>query len=386
MNFDLSNEQKLLQDSVERLVAERYGFEQRRQYARESGGWSRQMWALYAELGLLGLPFSEGDGGFGGSAVDTLLVCEAFGRGLILEPYFATVVLAGTALRCGANAQQRADLIPRIADGSLLLAFAHSERQARYDLANVETRAVQDSHGWRLHGSKCVVWHGDCADKLVVSARTAGQPRDRGGIALFLVDAAAAGITRAGYHTHDGLRAADIQLDDVYISADAVLVEADRGLDVVERVAQYGIAALAAEAVGAMQAALNITVDYLKTRNQFGAPLGSFQALQHRAAEMFVATEQARSIALYAAMMADSSDAEERAKAMAAAKIQIGKSSNFVGKQAIQLHGGIGVTEEYVVGHYFKRLTVMETILGDTDFHLAALARSGGFIAAERDA
>lgn len=385
MNFDLSDEQRLLRDSVDRLIAERYGFEQRRQYARAPQGWSRELWTAYAELGLLGLPFVEADGGFGGTPVETMILFEAFGRGLILEPYFATVILGGGALRCAASAAQRAALIPRIVDGSLLLALAHGERQARYDLSNVETQARRDGDGWLLNGAKSVVWHGDCADKLIVSARVAGAARDRDGIALFIVDAAADGVERAGYRTQDGRRAADIRLCDVRVDADAVLGEPGQGLAIIERVAQYAIAALAAEAVGAMQAALDITVGYLKTRSQFGVTLNTFQALQHRAAEMFIATEQARSIALYAALMADAEDAPERAKALAAAKVQIGKSGNFVGKQAIQLHGGIGVTEEYVVGHYFKRLTVLESQFGDTDFHLAALARAGGFIPAQRD-
>jgi len=385
MNFDLSDEQRLLQDSVNRLIAERYGFEQRNRYAREAEGWSRALWAAYAELGLLGLPFTEADGGFGGTPVETMILFEAFGRGLILEPYFATVVLGGGALRRAASAAQRAALIPAISDGSLLLALAHGERQARHDLSNVETKAQKTADGWVLNGAKSVVWFGDCADQLVVSARTAGTSRDRDGISLFIVDAAAGGVERAGYRTQDGRRAADIRLRDVRIGADALLGEAGRGFEVIEYVAQHAIAALAAEAVGAMQAALDITVGYLKTRSQFGVTLNTFQALQHRAAEMFIATEQARSMALYAALMADSDDATERANALAAAKVQIGKSANFVGKQAIQLHGGIGVTEEYVVGHYFKRLTVLESEFGDTDFHLAALARAGGFISAQRD-
>ncbi len=385
MNFDFSDEQQLIKNSVDRMIAELYGFEQRKLYAQEPDGWSRERWANYAELGLLGLPFAEADGGFGGTSIDMMIVCEAFGRGLILEPYFATVILAGGALRFAANAAQRAALIPAIVGGELLLALAHGERQARYDLCDVLTTAQPNGADWLLNGAKSVVWHGDCADQLIVSARTAGTRRDRSGITLFLVDANDPGLVRANYRTHDGLRATDLQLANILVNPSAVIGEMDKGLDILELVVQHAIAALAAEGVGAMQAALDLSVDYLKTRSQFGVTLNTFQALQHRAAEMFVATEQARSIALYAAMMTDETNPLERSKAMAATKVQIGKSGNFVGKQAIQLHGGIGVTEEYVVGHYFKRLTVMESIFGDTDFHLAALARSGGFIPAVRD-
>lgn len=385
MNFDLNDEQRLLKDSIDRVIADQYGFEQRRHYAREDGGWSRPMWAQFAELGLLALPFDEADGGFGGGAVEKMIVAEAFGRGLVLEPYFATVILAGSALRFGANESQRAQWIPSIVEGSLLLAFAHTEIAARYELAHVATRAQRDGDGWVLSGNKCVVWHGDCAQQLIVSARLQGDVADRDGIALFIVDADAAGITRAPYRTHDGLRAANIALNDVRVSNDALIGAAGDAFPIIERVAHEAIAFMAAEAVGAMEAALQITVDFLKTRQQFGVALSTFQALQHRCAEMFVAAEQSRSMAIFAAMRVADDNAIERAKAMSATKVQIGKAANFVGKQAIQVHGGIGVTEEYVIGHYFKRFTAMETIFGDTDFHLAALAKAGGLIGAERD-
>jgi alkylation response protein AidB-like acyl-CoA dehydrogenase len=314
-----------------------------------------------------------------------MIVAEAFGRGLVLEPYVATVILAGSALRFGASDAQRAQWLPGVIDGSLLLAFAHGEVDARYDLAHVATRAERDGDGWVISGRKAVVWHGDCADKLIVSARVGGDTASPDGIALFMVDAVAAGVSRAPYRTHDGLRAADIGLEEVRVGGDALIGQAGAAFPIIERVSHEAIAFMAAEAVGAMNAALDITVEYLKTRQQFGVVLSSFQALQHRCAEMFVATEQARSIAIFAAMRVADEVAAERARAMAATKVQIGKSANFVGKQAIQVHGGIGVTEEYVIGHYFKRLTVLETIFGDTDHHLAALARAGGLIDAERE-
>jgi pimeloyl-CoA dehydrogenase small subunit len=384
MNFDLNDEQRMLKESIDSVIADQYGFEQRRQYAQDERGFSTAMWNQFAELGLLALPFSEADGGFDAGPVERMIVAEAFGRGLVLEPYFATVILGGGALRFAGNDAQRAQWIPQIVDGSLLLAFAHTEIEARYELAHVSTTAKKDGDGWILNGRKAVVWHGDSADQLIVSARVGGDVADRDGLALFIVDAKAAGVTRAPYKTHDGLRAADIAFDDVRVGADALLGTAGAAFPVIERVAHEAIAFMAAEAVGAMEAALHITVDYLKTRNQFGVTLNTFQALQHRCAEMFVAAEQSRSMAIFAAMSVAGDDAVARAKAMSATKVQIGKSGNFVGKQAIQVHGGIGVTEEYVIGHYFKRLTAMETIFGDTDYHLAALAQAGGLVAAER--
>lgn len=385
MNFDLNDEQRMLKESIDSVIADQYSFEQRRQHAQDSRGWSRTMWSQFAELGLLALPFAEADGGFDGGPVERMIVAEAFGRGLVLEPYFATVILAGSALRFGASDAQRARWVSQVTDGSLLLAFAHGEVDARYDLAHVATTAVRDGDDWLISGRKAVVWHGDCADKLIVSARVSGDTASPDGIALFMVDSDAAGLTRAPYRTHDGLRAADIGLDQVRVGSDSLIGSAGGAYPIIERVSHEAIAFMAAEAVGAMEAALNITVEYLKTRQQFGVVLSSFQALQHRCAEMFVATEQARSIAIFAAMRVDDDNALERTRAMAATKVQVGKSASFVGKQAIQVHGGIGVTEEYVIGHYFKRLTVMETIFGDTDHHLAALARAGGLIGTERE-
>jgi pimeloyl-CoA dehydrogenase small subunit len=387
MDFDLSEQQQLLKESVERLVADRYGFEARKHYACERGGWSRALWAQYAELGLLGLPFAEQYGGFGGGPVETMIVMEAFGRGLVLEPFFATIVLGGGFLRLGGSEAQRAELIPRIAEGKLLLAFAHTERQSRYDLADVATTARHDGGCWVLDGKKGVVLHGDVADKLVVTARVGGSGRrDRDGIGLFLVDAIAPGVSRRGYATQDGLRAAEISLSGVRIGADAAIGKPGAALPLVERVVDGAIAALCAEAVGAMAAMQEMTVDYLKTRTQFGAAIGRFQALQHRAVDMLMALEQARSMALFATMMAESPDAAERRKAIAAAKVQIGRSARFVGQQAIQLHGGIGMTMECKVGHYFKRTTMVDMMFGNADHHLRELARMGGLISSDAPA
>jgi pimeloyl-CoA dehydrogenase small subunit len=381
MDFELSEEQRLLRDSVERLLADRYDFEARKRFARQAGGFSAELWRRYAELGLLALPFAESDGGFGGGCVETMIVMEALGRALALEPYLATVVLGGGFLRLGASAATRRALVPSIASGALKLAFAHSERQARYELADVLTTARNNGTGFVLDGAKSLVLNGDTADKLVVSARLSGAQRDHDGITLFLLDAHTDGVTRRGYSTVDGLRAAEVTLSNVRVDSDALVGEAGRGFALIERVVDIAIAALAAEAVGAMAAMHGLTVDYLKTRKQFGVPIGNFQVLQHRAADMLIALEEARSLTLLAAMMAEDPNPTERCKAIAAAKVQIGRSGRIVGQGAIQLHGAIGMTMENRVGHYFKRVTMIDKLFGDADHHLAVLARMGGLFA-----
>lgn len=382
MDFTFTDEQRLLKDSVERLLADRYGFDARRRFMGEAAGWSGATWRAYADLGLLGLPFEEKYGGIGGGPVETMIVMEAFGRALALEPFFATVVLGGGLVRRGATEAMRAALIPRIAAGDLVLAFAHAERQARYDLADVATTARRDGAGYVLDGAKSLVIHGDSAGKLIVSARLAGDRRDRNGIGLFMVDADAPGLSRRGYPTVDGLRAAEVTLSGVRVDAGSVVGEAGAAFPLIEQAVDAAIAALAAEAVGAMAAMHEMTVEYLKTRRQFGVPIGAFQVLQHRAADMLIAVEQARSMAMFATMMAEDPDPVERRRAMAAAKVQIGRSGRFIGQQAVQLHGGIGMTMEYKVGHSFKRVTMIDTLFGDADHHLAELARLGGLAAA----
>jgi len=378
MDFDLTDEQRLLKDSVDRLIGDQYQFEQRKKFLAMPEGRSGEVWKQYADLGLLGLPFAEQYGGFGGGPVETMIVMEAFGRGLVLEPYFATVVLGGGLLRrAGSQAQQQA-LIPEIAQGRLKLAFAHVERQSRYNLADIATTARQDGAVYVLDGAKSVVLHGDCADRLLVTARISGDRRDRMGIGLFLIDPSAPGVTRRGYPTQDGLRAAELTLTGVQVPADDVVGEAGGALPAIEHVVDEAIAALCAEAVGTMQAMHEITLEYLKTRQQFGRPIGQFQVLQHRSVDMLVALEQARSMAMFAAVMAAEEDAMERRRAIAAAKVQIGRSGKHIGQEAIQLHGGIGMTMEYKVGHYFKRMTMIDMLFGDADTHLAALAQLGG--------
>jgi pimeloyl-CoA dehydrogenase small subunit len=382
VDFSFTDEERLLKESVERLLADRYGFDARQRFMGERTGWSRALWRNYAELGLLGLPFEEKHGGIGGGPVETMIVMEAFGGALALEPYFATVVLGGGLLRRGADEAVRAELIPKIARGDLLLAFAHAERRSRYDLADVATSARRDGGDYVLDGAKTLVIHGDCADKFIVSARLAGARRDCDGLGLFVVDADAAGIARRAYPTVDSLRAAEVTLSGVRVAATQVLGEPGGAFPLIAQVVDAAIAALAAEAVGAMAAMHEMTVEYLKTRKQFGVPIGSFQALQHRAAEMLIALEQARSMAFFATLKAEEPDPTERRRAIAAAKVQIGRSGRFIGQQAIQLHGGIGMTMEYKVGHYFKRVTAINALFGDADHHLAELARLGGLIVA----
>ncbi len=374
MDFDLSDEQRLLQDSVTRLMADRYAFDQRKQYLKTAEGYSTALWSQYAELGLLGLPFAEEYGGFGGGAQEIMLVMQAFGHALTLEPYFATVVLGGTALqRAGSDAQKSA-ILPAIAEGRMKLAFAHSERQARYDLSDVVTTAKPNGNGWVLDGAKSVVIHGDSADKLVVSARTSGERYAEDGITLFVLDANAPGVARRGYATRDELRAADIALGNVQVASGDVLGKVGKGLSVVQRVIEAGIAAIAAESVGAMEAMHSMTLEYSKTREQFGKPIGSYQVVQHRLADMFMTLEQGRSMAMLATMMVDHPDDAERAHKLAMAKVGVGQAGRYVSQSAIQMHGGIGMTEEYAVGHYFRRCMVIERLFGDTAHYLQMLA------------
>ena len=380
MDFDLSEEQRLLKESVDGLLTDFYGFDQRKKYMAETGGWSKAVWTKLAEQGLLGLPFAEADGGFGAGAVETMIVMEALGKALVLEPYLSTVVIAGGFLRHGGSPAQKAAHIGGIIEGAKTFAFAQLEKNSRYDLHDVVTSAKKKGGAYVIDGEKFVVLNGESADTLIVTARTAGSQRDRSGIGVFLVPAGAKGVAKKGYPTQDGLHAADITFTGVEVDADAVIGDPENALSLIERVVDEARTAICAEAVGAMDESLKTTVEYLKTRKQFGVPIGSFQTLQHRAADMFVAVEQARSMSMFATMASDFEDAKERATAVAAAKVQIGKSLKFVGQQSIQLHGGIGMTQEAKIGHYFKRLTMIENTFGDTDYHLRRVTDQGGLV------
>jgi len=371
MDFQPSDDQRLLVESVTRLLADNYGFAQRKTYLAKPEGYSTDMWSKFAELGLLGLPFAEEYGGFGGGAQEVMLVMQAFGRVLVLEPFLSTVVLGGTAIQTAASDAQKKALLPAIAEGGLKLAFAHGERQARYDLSDVVTTAKQVGGGWVLDGSKTVVSHGEAADKLIVSARTSGDRYDEDGITLFLVDTASQGVARRGYATRDETRAADVSLSN---AAGEVLGEVGKGLAIIEKIVEAGIAATAAETVGAMEAMNEMTLEYSKTRVQFGQPIGSYQVVQHRLSDMFMAQEQGRSMAMLATMSVDNADPVERRHDFAMAKVGVGQAGRYVSQSAVQMHGGIGMTEEYAVGHYFRRCMVIERLFGDTAYYLQRLA------------
>jgi len=377
MKFDYSEEQQLVADSVRRFVAQDYGFETRRKIVASPEGWSRAVWAKLAEIGLLGLPFPAEQGGFGGRAVDLMSVMEAMGDALLVEPYLSSVGLAGRLVaRTGSDAQ-RAETIPAVVEGRQVLAFAHTEDGARYDLAHVATRAERSGNGHVIDGTKRVVLHAPCADRLVVSARTSGGDTDAQGISLFLVDAKAAGISMTPYRTLDELRAADVTFKSVHVPDSALLGAAGEALPAIEEAADYATALLCAEAVGALKFACDTTLEYLKTRRQFGMPIGAFQALQHRMVDMVISYEQARSMASLACARVDTEpDARERKRIVSAAKIKIADACRHVSQESVQLHGGMGMSEELKVSHTFRRLTMIARQLGDADHHLERFARN----------
>ncbi|MFA6310925.1 MAG: acyl-CoA dehydrogenase family protein [Sterolibacterium sp.] len=370
MDFNYNEEQLALQDTLRRFISKDYGFEQRRALAKSADGFSRDHWRQFADLGILALPFPEDFGGLNGNAVDSMLVMEMLGRGLVLEPYLATVILCGGLIRDNGSQVQKEALLPAIAGGELLMALAHYEAGGRYETRHVATGAKADGDGFVLNGTKAVVLAGAAAGKLIISARTSGAPNDLDGISLFLVEHNAPGLTVRSYATQDGARAAEINLANVRVTGDALIGAQGAALPMVERACDYAAAALCAEAVGAMAALNEVTLEYLKTRKQFGQPIGRFQALQHRMVDMVVATEQARSMATLAAVKADSADALERRRAVSAAKAYVGQSARGVGQAAVQLHGGMGVVDELNVSHYFKRLTMINATFGDADHHL----------------
>ena len=393
MDFSFTAEQTQLRDAVRRYLSHEYTFDARKKIIHGAGV-SDTAWAGLAELGLMGVPVPEPYGGFSGTGVDLLVVMEEMGRGLVIEPYFATAVMGAAFIKHGGSDAHKTALLPQVADGSLKLACALTEKQSRHELHNVALtataqggdaprtaapgndarRTAAPDNGFSLNGAKTVVLHGAQAGKLIVSARTAGQVRDKSGITVFIIDKNASGVSLRDYRTIDGMRAADVTLTNVAVGRDAVLGKVGEGYALIERVAQVGIAALCAEAVGCMEAINAQTIEYLKTRKQFGVPIGKFQVLQHRAAEMFMEVEQTRSLAYLAAVKVDSADAAGRARAIHAAKVRAGRAIRFVGQAAIQMHGGMGMTDELPVSHYFKRATMIDATLGDVDHHLAAFA------------
>jgi pimeloyl-CoA dehydrogenase small subunit len=373
MDLDLTEEQRLLSETVTRFVAGRYDFQSREKYLRQPQGFSCAIWSELGQLGLLALPFTEEDGGFGAGGIETMLVMEALGSALVVEPYLSTVILCGTALRMAATSSQKSALLPGLVGGGTFLALAHAERRApRHTLTDIRTTAEQCNGGWVLDGQKTAVLNGDSADIFIVSARTGND------VTLFLIDAKAPGVHVRGRPAYDGSRIADLTFNGVRAAPDAVLGRQGAGADILRSVIETATAAVAAEAVGIMTGMLATTVEYLKTRRQFGVSIGSFQALQHRCVDMLIQVELARSMALFAAVSLALDNPAERARNIAAAKIQIGRSGKFVGQQAVQLHGAIGITAEYKVGHAFKRLTAIDTLFGDANHHLDVLAEAGG--------
>jgi alkylation response protein AidB-like acyl-CoA dehydrogenase len=376
MDLAFTDEQKLLADSVARFVAKDYPFETRRKVMAGDEGWSRDIWKTFAELGWLAAPFAEEQGGLGGGPVEAAIVMEGFGKGLVLEPYLPTVVLGGTLLAAGG----RRDLLAKLVEGGLQVSLAWVEPRARFDLAHVETRAERKSNGFALTGQKGVAFNAAAADWIVVPARTAGSANEKQGITLFLVPKGAKGLTVRPYRTVDGVRAAEVTLESVSIGPDSVLGEVDWGHTLLEAAIDRGIAAVCAEASGIMAHIVAATRDYLKTRKQFGVPLASFQVLQHRSVDMYVLSEQATSMAYRAAVLADAREPADRARAVSAAKAWIGKAGRKVGQEAIQMHGGMGMTEEMPVSHSFKRLTMIDTLFGDHRFHRRRFAMLGGHV------
>jgi alkylation response protein AidB-like acyl-CoA dehydrogenase len=376
MDFDLTKEQEQLADTVQRFVAREYGFETRKAIRKSADGFSREVWAKLAELGLLGILVPEEYGGLGFGAIETLLAMNGIGRGLLLEPYLPSAILATVLLRELGSAGQKETLLPQLAAGELIAVPAHGEAEARYDLQRVATSAKRDGDGFVITGRKAVVLHASSANLLLVSARTSGKPADEAGISLFLVPRDAGGVSLETYPTLDGQRASDVVLREVRVPRASLLGPEGGALPGLSSAWEVGIAALCAEAVGALQAVFDATVEYAKTRKQFGVPIGKFQALQHRMVDMLMHVEQARSMSYLAAVRVSEKDAALRARDLSAAKVVVGQACRFVGQQAVQLHGGMGMTDEFHVSHSFKRLSILELSLGDTAHHLENFVRT----------
>ena len=369
MNFELSEEQRMIQQSVERFVEDNYDLNSRVALSSKSPGFSTENWNSMAELGWLGLPFEEEDGGFGGNQIDVLVVMEQFGRGLVLEPYLASIVMGGGALKRGGTNALKSEILPQVIEGTLQLAFAYAEEQSRFDLDDVMTSARKEGENFVLNGQKSMVQNAETADKIVVSARTSSGQVSPQGITLFLIDADAEGLSRDNFPTVDGLRASEITLENVSVGPDRILGEVDQGFSILQSVANDAMLALSAEAVGAMEVLYKDTVDYTQQREQFDHPLSEFQVLQHRMVDMFMEYEQCKSL-LYRATMETIQDPEAAQRTIHALMHLIGKSGMFIGENAVQLHGGMGMTEELRIGHYFKRLLVIDATFGNADYHL----------------
>ena len=375
MDFNFTEEQQLLADTVRRFVRDEYAFEQRREILQSAAGWSRDVWNKLADLGLIALNVPEAHGGLNASPVETMLVMNALGEGLVLEPFLSAAVLTPALIARLNDEQAAAELFEGIASGKQIVVVAHQEPSTRGEIQSVATRAEQVGDGYVLDGYKAVVAHGGAADELLVTARLSGQSGDAEGISVFRVDPKAAGVALKSYATIDGQRAADIELKRVKVAAQRRIGAAGEAFPAIEAAHQIVLSALCAEAVGIMKAINATTLEYTKSRKQFGVAIAKFQVLQHRMADMFLHAEQATSMSYLAAIKCVDADPQERERALSAAKVVIGQAGRFVGQQAIQLHGGMGMTDELMVSHHFKRLTAIDLMLGDSDFHIQKFIR-----------
>ncbi len=369
MDFTFNEEQTMIQDQVEQFIQKEYSWETRQDLSNSELGFSNENWKTFAELGWLGIAISEDNGGFGGSAIETMLIMEEFGKGLVVEPFLETIVMSSAVLDKYGNDEQKTDVLSTVINGEMHLALAYAEPQSRFNLSDVVTQARAEGDSFILNGFKSVVMNGPSANKFIVSARTSGNQLDKKGISLFLIDSDVNGITKTDYKTVDGRKASDIVLENVSVPGESLIGTLDEGFEILDEAIDRSILAISAEAVGAMEVLYKTTVEYTKTREQFGTPIGKFQVLQHRMVDMFMEYEQCKSL-LYMATMKNEEGADDAKKAISGLKYQVGKAGKFVGQQSVQLHGGMGVTDELNVGHYFKRLTTIGTIFGNADFHL----------------
>ena len=376
MNLEFTEEMVMLQDSVNKFLQNEYDFETRQGLSKTGVGYSEDNWQNFADMGLLGIPFEEQYGGFGFGQTGLIVVMEAIGKGLVVEPYLASVVLGGLLIQRAGSEEQKEALLPELIGGNLKLAFAYVERQSRYNLTDVEFTAEKKGQKYCLSGSKSVVFNAETADKIIVSARTSGDNFTESGISLFIVDKNAAGLSSRDYQTVDGLRASELTFDNVMVDMDALVGDVDGAFSDIEYVIDAASAAICAEGVGVVTQLREKTVEYLKTRKQFDQAIGNFQILQHRCVDMFMTEEQMRSLTYLAAIKVAEGDGAERTKSVSAAKVYLGDARSIVGEQAAQLHGGIGVTDELDVAHYVKRLTMMNALFGDRDYHLQRFSQA----------
>ena len=369
MDFTFNEEQTLIQDQVDQFVQKEYDWETRQSLSNSDLGFGESNWQKFAELGWLGISVSEDSGGFGGSAIESMLIMEAFGKGLVVEPFLETMIMAGSLIDDYGSDEQKSSILEPAISGEMHLALAYAEPQSRFNLSDVVTEAKAEGENYILNGYKSVVMNGPSANKIIISARTSSSQLDENGITLFLVDSDSKGLSKTNYKTVDGRRASDLTIENVSVSKDNIIGNLDSGFEILDSAIDKAILAISAEAVGAMEVLYKTTVEYTKTREQFGTPIGKFQVLQHRMVDMFMEYEQCKSL-LYMATMKYEEGAPDAKKAISGLKYQVGKAGKFIGQQAVQLHGGMGVTDELNVGHYFKRLTTVGTIFGNTDYHL----------------